>query len=181
MEIWKNIDGYDNYQVSNLGNVKSLNYRRTGKEEILKAGKTKDGYLFVILYKNGERKTYRVNRLVWETFNGKIPEGYQVNHISEDKTQNNLENLNLMSPKENVNYGTRNERAGKTNSIVLKNRKDCSKEICQYSIDGKLIKIWPSTMEIERELGFIHNAISQCCLGKIKTSYGYIWAFKKTG
>ena len=45
-EIWKDISGYEGlYQVSNLGNVKSLNYRRNGKERILKPGTDKDGYI----------------------------------------------------------------------------------------------------------------------------------------
>ena len=86
MEIWKKIEGYENYEVSNLGNVKSLNYNHTGKEQILKAGKTKQGYLYVILHKNGKRKKYLIHRLVYETFNGPIPEGMQCNHISEVKT-----------------------------------------------------------------------------------------------
>ena len=46
----------------------------------------------------------------YEAFNGPIPEGMQVNHIDENTLNNNLENLNLMTPSENINWGTRNER-----------------------------------------------------------------------
>ena len=56
-ETWKDIPQYEElYQVSNLGNIKSLNYNNTGKEQILKPRKNKDGYLMVHLYKNGKRK-----------------------------------------------------------------------------------------------------------------------------
>ena len=56
-EIWKTIDGYPNYMVSNLGRVKSLNYNGTGREKILKPTKNKyNGYLQVCLYKKRKRK-----------------------------------------------------------------------------------------------------------------------------
>lgn len=60
MEIFKEIEGYEGlYQVSNLGNVKSLNYNRTGKEKVLKPTKNKkDGYLIVNLCKEGKLKNY---------------------------------------------------------------------------------------------------------------------------
>lgn len=51
------------------------------------------------------------------------------------------------------------------------------KPVAQYSLDGKLIKIWDSATEIERELGYFHGNIGKCCLGKYKTSNGYIWKF----
>ena len=132
-EEWKDILGFEGiYQASNLGRVKSLErlnargYRV--KEKILKPQINRRGYYQVGLYKQSIGKNYKVHRLVYEAFNGQIPEGLQVNHINEVKTDNRLENLNLMTHKENVNWGTRNERAGK----VLKNRKDQSKLVLQY-------------------------------------------------
>ena len=103
-EIWKSINEYPNYMVSNMGNVKSLNYRRTGREKILKPKIEKSGYQRVGLWKNGG-KWYQVHRLVYEAFVGDIPKGMQVNHINEIKSDNRLENLNLMTPKENTNWG----------------------------------------------------------------------------
>ena len=56
-EIWKDIIGYEGlYMISNYGRVKSLNYRYTGKEEILKALKYGTGHLFVRLCKNGVKE-----------------------------------------------------------------------------------------------------------------------------
>lgn len=175
-EIWKDIKGYEGlYQVSNLGRVKSLNYNHTGREEILKSQKDKYDYLCVNLYRNGVMKRYTIHRLEYEAFYGKIPDGMQVNHINEDKTDNSLENLNLMTPKENTNWGTGIKRRAEKQINGKK-----SKCIIQYDLSNNYIKEFPSTKEIERQLGFAHNNISKCCLNKIKTVYGYIWRYKES-
>ena len=59
---------YEDYKVSNLGRILSLNYRNTGKEGVLKPGKDTDGYFQVVLSKNRETKTCKVHRLVAQTF-----------------------------------------------------------------------------------------------------------------
>ena len=167
-EIWKNIDGYEGlYQVSNLGRVKSLNYRRTGKERILKPGTDKGGYLYVFLYKNGKQKPFSIHRLVAKAFIPNPNKKPEVNHKDEDKTNNCLTNLEWMTRKDNLNYGTHNERMAKTKS----------KSVIQYSLKGEFIRKWPSVIQIERNLGFLSSNISQCCNEKNKSSYGYIWKF----
>ena len=167
-EIWKDIDGYEGlYQVSNLGNVKSLNYNRTGKERILKPGTNGSGYLHVILCKNGKIRLFKVHRLVAKAFLENPDHKSDVNHKDENKTNNCVENLEWMTRQENINFGTHNERMAKS----------LSKSVFQYSLDGKIIKEWPSTMQIERDLGFSPGNISQCCNEKYKTAYGYIWKF----
>ena len=113
-------------------------------------------------------KSYTVHRLVWQAFNGPIPEGYQVNHLSEKKIQNNLDNLNLMTAKENNNWGSRN----------IKVAKALSKPIIQCDKQGNFIKEWSSIMEIERSLGFGHQNICSCCNGKRKFANGYKWKYK---
>lgn len=110
-EIWKDIKNYeDEYEVSNLGRV-----RNKKTKNILKIELTYNGYERVCLWKNGGKKKYRVHRLVYEAFIGEIPEGMQINHINEIKTDNRIENLNLMTPKENVNWGTAIQRTKETN------------------------------------------------------------------
>ena len=65
IEIWKDVKGYEGlYQVSNLGRVKSLNYQRERREQILKPNKRANGYLQVELSKNGVRKACKIHRLV---------------------------------------------------------------------------------------------------------------------
>lgn len=171
-EIWKEIKGYPNYMVSNMGRVKSLGNNKTRKEKILNLYKRTGGYLYVSLSKNGKLKNYRVHRLVYETFLGEIPDGMQCNHINEDKTDNRLENLNLMTPKENCNWATRIKR------IV----KATSKQVLQIDKNtNEIIKEFPSTKEVQRQLGYLQAHICQCCKGKQKTSYGFIWKYKENG
>ena len=107
-EEWRDIKGYEGkYQVSNLGRVKSLNYRRTGKEEILTNTPNEKGYLYLFLYKKGKRKPYYIHRLVTDAFIVNPNNYEEVNHKDEDKTNNNVDNLEWCSRKYNMNYGTR--------------------------------------------------------------------------
>ena len=163
-EIWCDVKGYEGlYQVSNWGNVKSLNYKRTGKEKILRPCKDGNGYLYVVLFENGKYKLYKVHRLVLSTFSPiENSHELQVNHINECKTDNRLENLEWVTCKENCNHGTRNKRSGEKKSIP----------IVQLSLEGKYIRSWKSSHDAERN-GFDPSHIIKCCKGKYKTHKGY--------
>ena len=160
-EEWRDVVGYEGrYQVSSMGRVKSFKWN---KERFLKPSMDKDGYLLVNLCAGGKPKTLKVHRLVCEAFHENPDNRPQVNHINEDKTDNRACNLEWCTCKQNVNHGSRNERV--------------SKPVGQYSLDGKLIKLWPSTMEAERQAGFNHGNISQVANGKYKQAYGCIWKY----
>ena len=119
-EIWRDIDGYKGiYQISNKGRVKSL---YNGSERILRPSWTTGGYLFVVLCKNGNKKKFKIHRLVADAFiqyTGLNPDGteikgrVEINHKSEIKTDNRVENLEWCDRRYNVNYGTHNERVGR--------------------------------------------------------------------
>ena len=161
MEIFKDIEGYEGlYQISDHGRVKSLKY---GKERILKPCMTCNGYLTVRLCKN--RKVIRcyVHRLVAAAFMPNPDNLPQINHKDEDKTNNNVDNLEWCSAAYNCNYGSRNKQISKT--------------VYQYSLNGKLIAEYPSTKEVERQFGYGQGNISACCRSKQKTAYGYIWRY----
>ena len=164
-EVWKDIKDYeDEYEVSNLGRVRN---KKTKK--ILKLKKEK-GYLRVGLFKNGKKKYYLVHRLVYEAFIGEIPNGMQVNHKDENKENNVLSNIDtLMTRKENINWGSGNERRGKA----------LSKSVVQKTLQGEMIKIWASTREIQRQLGYSHSNILECCNGKLTQSHGFIWEYEE--
>lgn len=164
-EEWRPVVGCESlYEVSSFGRVRSLKF---GKIRILKPGKVKKGYLFARLTKNGRVKNFYIHRLVWEAFNGKIPENMQVNHINEIKTDNSVWNLNLMSPKENINYGIGiKRRATKESQPVL-----------QLTLDEVLVKEWPSMNEVRRN-GFDVRNVSACCNGKLKQYKGFRWRKK---
>ena len=165
-EIWKDILGYEGlYQVSNQGRVKSLKF---GKERILKPCNNGWGYLFVQLFKNGEMKNDKVHRLVAKAFLSNPNNLPDVNHKNEDKTDNIVENLEWCDHKYNNNYGTRIQRAvEKTSKTVL-----------QYTLDGKFVKKWKSVIDVQRNLGYYSSSISECCLGKQKSAYNFVWKYK---
>lgn len=108
VEVWKDVLGFQGiYQASNLGRIKSLKY---GREKILKPRINARGYFLVMLCKDGVQKNHYIHRLVYEAFNGKIPQGLVVNHLNEIKTDNHLNNLEICSHRENCNYGTSRAR-----------------------------------------------------------------------
>ena len=181
MEIWKAILNYEGlYEASNFGKIRSLKF---GKVRILKPRKTKAGYLQVDLCKEGKVKMCYIHCLMWEAFIGEIPKGMQINHIDEDKTNNFIyvnpdgsvdlqkSNLNLMTCKENANWGTAIKRRAEKQI----NHPNESKRVVQFTLDGVLVKEWPSTRECDRN-GFDHSAVGKCCNGKLKTYKGFMWA-----
>jgi hypothetical protein len=165
MEHWKDIEGYEGrYQVSDLGRVKSL-YK--GKERVMSAGKHKMGYLLVTLFNGCKRKTYTIHRLVADAFIPNPNNLPQINHKDECKTNNAVSNLEWCDAKYNNNYGTHKER----------HTKALSKPVYQYTMEGSLVRSYPSTREAERHTGYSNQLISSCCRGKYKQAYGYIWSY----
>lgn len=109
-EIWKDINGYEGlYQVSNLGRIKSLPKFHQG-ERILKERIDRYGYLYIGFFKNKVKKYYKIHRLVAEAFIPNPKELPCVNHKDENKTNNNVENLEWCSVAYNNSYATRLER-----------------------------------------------------------------------
>ena len=193
--------GYEGlYQVSNTGQVKSLNYKGTGKTKILKQGTSKHGYKKVVLYKNKKRKTYLVHRLIAQTFISNPNNWPQVNHKDENKTNNVAWNLEWCTSKYNNNYGTCRERMiekqkGKyvsketkrklSKSFKGKNRgKDNvhSKPIIMLTLDGEFIRRFDSIADAVRFL----NKNNKCSGNIIKslknanrTAYGSKWKYEE--
>lgn len=122
--MWIDVKGYENlYVVNELGEIKSI--KRSGTcGRILKQSKDTYGYKTVSLSKNCKIKNVKVHRIVFFSFNPNVNESLQINHKNENIIDNNLNNLEAVTQLVNLNYGTRNERIGKS----LINRKDCSKK-----------------------------------------------------
>ena len=122
-EVWKDIPDYEGlYQVSNLGRIKSLNFNKTGKEKIMKP-RTGNRYYMIALWKNGIRKDYLLHRIVAETFIPNPENKPFINHKDENCFNNSINNLMWCTHKENMNWGTRNERISKANKgkVIPKN------------------------------------------------------------
>lgn len=176
MEIWKDVVGYEGfYQVSNLGNVKSIErivWNKANKSYsklrgvLLKKDNMNNHYFQVRLSKDGKSKHKLVHRLVAITFLNKKEGLNLINHKDENKLNNRVENLEWCNHSYNINYGERNNKVAKSNSISVI-------RICN---NGDIIK-YKSALDAEK-YGFSKFGISQCCNNRIKKHRGYSWEFE---
>lgn len=165
MEQWRKIADYANYEVSDCGRVRNAKTMR-----VLKPHDNGYGYLTVGLCQHGKQRTLRVHRLVFVAFVGGVPEGMEINHIDEDKHNNRLENLEVITHADNMAYGMRGRRQSNTM------RKLVGRPITQYNLDGTIVCVHNSIAEaIER--GYRGSSIVSCCRGRLKTSQGYKWEY----
>lgn len=146
---------YKNYDVLEDGHIWSKKHKK-----FLKPINRKNGYQQVNLVDNeGKRHQEYVHRVVFCAVNGlwEIPKEMQINHKSEEKQMNAIWNLELVSAKENCNFGTRNERIAKAQT----NRQDQSKRVGAFK-DDVLVMVFPSTAEAGRQ-GYNHGNVAACC------------------
>ena len=139
---------FTKYEVYPNGKIWSYS-----RNKFLKPWTNKDGYQQVMLYDNeGKGRWYRLHRVVWEAVTSSpIPEGFEINHISENKEENFFANLQLLSHKENMNFGTCIKRMAKSKS----------KQVGAFK-DGKLVMTFPSTKEAGIN-GFNQGNVAACC------------------
>lgn len=180
MEIWKDIKGTEGkYQASNKGRIK-------GENGLLSQWLNKTGYL-VTHIPNCYNKSTLVHRLVAETFLDNPNDYPQINHKDENKTNNNVENLEYCSAKYNSNYGTRNKRMAKklkgrrpSDNTIKASVEKCSRKVSKYSMDWEYIETYSSLAEAERQNKGIHRSnIIRCCdgSGKLKSTGGFKWKY----
>lgn len=121
MELWEDIKGFEGlYQISNLGNVKSLerevkrsdNKRGFYKERILKPAKNNKGYYIIKIHKNSKPSTFKIHRLVYQAFGKENLNGFEINHLDGVKTNNNINNLERCTSKENTYHALTNGLKG---------------------------------------------------------------------
>ena len=155
----RDIPGYESlYAITSCGRVWS--YRA---KKFLKPEKTETGYLRVNLCKDGVCKKYRIHRLVAEAYLPNPLNLPQVNHKDEDKSNNALPNLEWISPKDNINYGTGKERSAKSRQ---------NKVICLETGE-----VFESAKEAGEAKYIDSSGIRKACRGKRKTAANYHWRY----
>ena len=146
-EIWKDIPGYECiYQVSSFGGIRNI---KTGK--LLKPYKHICGYKMITLSKKNNRKNFLVHQLVAIAFLNHKPNGNNlvVDHIDNDKTNNNITNLQVVTHRENSSKEKRNDQKYSSKYTgVSWNKKQCKWQSAIY-VDGKNIAIGLFDTEVE--------------------------------
>lgn len=168
-EIWRDIKGYEGYyKISNYGQLYSYPRRRTKGGYTY--GTNSHYYLEFTLSKKGVKERKRMHILVYETFVGPVPKGYQIHHKNHIRTDNRLDNLELIEKRKHSILHNSDRAEGAKNSL--------SKPVLQYTLEGEFVAEYPSTIEAARQTNICQQNISRCCTGKHKTAGGFIWKFK---
>lgn len=193
-ETWKDIPDYEGYyQASTNGRIRAydrLKKYSDGKCHILKSYIMKQrlstcGYWLIGLNKNGIKKDFKVHRLIALTFAPNPGNKPFVNHKDFDPTNNNIDNLEWVTPKENIQYSLQRGRYDEHRKVLdhlssirvrIMNEKR-SKSILQLDLDGNVIKKWKNIREIVENGVAKSHSVYHVCAGKRQTTRGYKWRY----
>ena len=190
--MWKVIENYPKYEVSNFGEVRIVK-----NNKILKKSVDARGYYKVTLTNNSERKTLFVHRLVAMAFVPNPNNLSQVNHIDENKQNNNSNNLEWCDIVYNCNYGTRNQRISeahknKTFSTEHMQKLSKSQQGKNNSMYGRRYEDSPhargvvcietqqeylSCKEASETTGISRTSLCNCLKGRSKTAGNLHWEY----
>lgn len=175
MEIWKDVKGYEGlYQVSNFGNVASLNYRCKGKKHNLSQSIAKVGYPVVVLCNGKSQIMHYVHRLVADAFLLNPDGKREVNHIDGNKKNNHVENLEWCTPSENMRHahkiGLNNIKNAYLASAIKRRI-----PVVQMDLDGNDICTFMTSAKAAKAVHAGHSTILQCARGMRETAGGFKW------
>jgi hypothetical protein len=164
---FKTIANFPNYEINQFGNIKN---KTTGK---ILQNFINNSYYKINLHHNKKAKSLYVHILIATYF---IPNPLnlpEINHKDGNKLNYSLDNLEWCTSSENSLHAYLNKLQKSKKGI----ENTLSKKVIQNDLSGNFIKMWDSVMDIERETGIKNGAISNCCLGKSKTSSNFIWKY----
>ena len=189
-EIWKDIIGYNGlYQVSNFGRVKSLSRRtsdgRNIKEKIISTKNSKGWYLTFKAANDRVYKTLSIHKLVAVHFIPNIKNKPEINHIDGNKQNNFVENLEWVTPSENMEHAVK-LKPSFLKEMKRKNQFIKPKRVQQIDFDGNFIAEYANSVIASNLTGICSRNILQVANktefsnGKIrKQAGGFIWKFKE--
>lgn len=155
------LENYSNYEIyPQEGKIWSLKSKRfIGSQQ-------PNGYWLVAMYgDDGSVWKTSIHRVIWTAVHGEIPENMEINHTTEDKSMNGIHFLELVTHKENVNFGS-----GTARSVEKR-----SKQVGAYK-NNVLVMVFPSTADAQRQ-GLSSGHISECCRGERKSHKGFSWRY----
>lgn len=155
---WANIKNFENYMVSNKGEVKNIK-----TDKIRKLRQDKDGYLTVSLWKNNKETNCKVHRLVSSHFVRGYFEGAVVNHKDENRQNNDYTNLEWCTVEYNNKYNDK--------------MKKCYKKVNMYDLNNNYIRNFESLEEVCVYFKKTKGNLSSHLKGKQKTFAGYIFKY----
>lgn len=158
----------------------------------IKGSKHTTGHLKTVISINGKHIAYPyIHVLIWEAFNGILKPTFnessqQIHHINKLKTDNRLENLQLLNHSEHMKlHNSEPERIKHISELGKKTFKIANeahkKPVLQFTKNGEFVREWESIKDVRNELGIESGHISDCCSGKRKSTGGYIWKYKEAG
>lgn len=164
-EIWKRSTDAEGYEISNCGNVRNARTKKVLHPVI------RNGYPCIVTKPFGKYSksvSYSIHRMVAKEFIRNPLNLPQVNHISGNKLDNHVENLEWVTAKENTQHAIQH---GLRDGVVTAH----TKPVVQISIKGILIQIFSSAPEAAKATGICRSSITNCTCGKSKTAGGFIW------
>ena len=162
--MWKKFiyEGQEtDYSVSTEGEV-----RKDTKKYMLSQSSQQD-YKFVGLIINGKQKRMRVHRMVALTFINNPDNKPYVNHINGNRSDNNVENLEWVTPSENTQHAVNTGlfKSGRTRAVI------------QYNLNGEQMATFESATEAARQTGGSQSKITMCCRRQRDSANDYQWRY----
>lgn len=176
-EIWKTIDGFENYQISSLCRVKSKGNEYSRKEKILKPIQTTVGYLAVNLYSKGKVKQRNIHRLFSLYFMPNPENKPQINHKDGIKDNCTPENLEWATQAENTLHAYSKNLISKPNLGKSGKESRMSKPVFKCDLSGNIISKYDSMTLATIDTGIDTGSISRCCQHKVNKTKNFKWEY----
>lgn len=167
-EVWKPVNEFQNYEISNFGRVKN---RKTGR--VFTGANDAYGYVHVRLVKDGKFHLRKIHRLVAEAFIPTTSTDLVVDHIDGDKKNNKAENLRWVTYSENARYYVKSVTESGKKKFGFAPRRN----VAQYSLSGDLLAQFPGVKAAEKATGVKYFSVFTAASGKLKTAGGFMWRF----